>query len=137
MGLLWERSLTRTTYKHKCSDIHPSFKFADLVTRDCLKNRTWAPVNITQCVMDSDSPVVMIVIINLASDNSPLVKSREELIYEEVQKHIDFFSPLCMQLYLANVKIFGIQTSLFTTFYVTKFSNCHQNLMPSCSCTVA
>ena len=84
LGLLWERSLTKTTYRHKCSDIHPSFKFADSVTRDCLKNRTWAPVNITQCVMDSDSPVVMIVIINLATDNSSLVKLREEIIIEEV-----------------------------------------------------
>ena len=85
LGLLWERSLTKTTYKHKCSDIHPSFKFADSVTRDCLKNRTWAPVNITQCVMDSDSPVVMIVIINLATDNSSLVKLREEIIIKEVK----------------------------------------------------
>ena len=84
LGLLWERSLTKTTYKHKCSNIHPSFKFADSVTRDCLKNRTWAPVNITQCVMDSDTPVVMIVIINLATDNSSLVKLRKEIIIEEV-----------------------------------------------------
>ena len=85
LGLLWERSLTKTTYKHKCSDIHPSFKFADSVTRDCLKNRIWAPVNITQCVMDSDSPVIMTVIINLATDNSSLVKSSEKIIIEEVK----------------------------------------------------
>ena len=84
LGLLWERSLTRTTYKHKCSDIHPSFKFADIITRDCLKNRTWAPVNISQCVMNSDSPVIMIVIINLATDNSSLVQLKEENITEEV-----------------------------------------------------
>ena len=84
LGVLWERSLTWTTYKHKCSDIHPSFKFADMITRDCLKNRTWAPVNISQCVMDSDSPVIMIMIINLATDNSSLVKSREDMITEEV-----------------------------------------------------
>ena len=84
LGLLWERSLTRTTYKHNCSDIHPSFKFADTITRDCLKNRTWASVNMSQCEMDSDSPVIMIVIINLATDNSSLVKSREEVISEEV-----------------------------------------------------
>ena len=84
LGVLWERSLTKTTYRHKCSDIHPSFKFADTISRDCLKNRTWALVNISQCVMDSDSPVIMIVIINLATDNSSLVKLREEMITEEV-----------------------------------------------------
>ena len=84
MGVLWERSLTKTTYKHKCSDIHPSFKFADTIIRDCLKNRTWAPVNMSQCVMDSDSPVIMIVIINLATNNTSLVESREEMITEEV-----------------------------------------------------
>ena len=82
--MLWERSLTKTTYQHKCSDIHPSFKFADIITRDCLKNRTWAPVNISQCVMDHDSPVIMIAIINLASDNSSLVNLRKEMIIEEV-----------------------------------------------------
>ena len=84
LGLLWERSLTKTTYKHKCSDIHPSFEFADTITRYCLKNRTWAPVNMSQCVMNSDSPVIMILIINLQTDNSSLVKSKEEMIIEEV-----------------------------------------------------
>ena len=85
LGVLWERSLTKTTYKHKCSDIHPSFKFADTVTRYCMKNRTWAPVNFSQCVMDSDSPVIMIVIINLGTNDSSLVESREQLIIEEVR----------------------------------------------------
>ena len=55
-----------------------------MITRDCLKNRTWAPVNMSQCVMDSDSPVIMVVIINLATNDSSLVKSREEVISEEV-----------------------------------------------------
>ena len=84
LGLLWERSLTKTTYKHKCSDIHPSFKFAGIITRDCLKNRTWSPVNISQCVMNSDSPVIMILIVSLATNDSSLVKLRKEMITEEV-----------------------------------------------------
>ena len=84
LGILWERSLTKTTYTHKCSDIHPSFKFADIATRYCMRNRTWAPVNISQCVMDSDSPVIMIIIVNLDTENSFLVKSMEEVIIEEV-----------------------------------------------------
>ena len=88
LGLLWERTLTKTTYEHKCSDIHPSFKFADTVTRYCMRNRTWAPVNILQCVMDSDSPVVMIVIVNMGTENSSLVKSKEHLIIQDVSiKH--------------------------------------------------
>ena len=89
LGALWERLLTKTTYKHKCSDIHPSFKFVDTMTRDCLKNRTWAPVNMSQCVMDSDSPVILIMIINLATDNSSLVKLRKEKITEGVCTYID------------------------------------------------
>ena len=84
LGVLWERTLTKTTYKQKCSDIHPSFKFADTVTRYCMKNRTWAPVNISQCVMDSDSPLIMIVVINLGTDNSSLVQSMEDVIIEQV-----------------------------------------------------
>ena len=90
LGILWERSLTKTTYKHKCSDIHPSFKFADTVTRYCMKNRTWAPVDISQCVMDSDSPVIMIVVINLGTDNSSLVQSMEDTITEQVRLKIYF-----------------------------------------------
>ena len=85
LGLLWERLLTKTTYKHNCSDIHPSFKFADTITRDCLKNRTWAPVDISQCALNNDSQVIMIVTINLQTENTSLVKSREETIIEEVK----------------------------------------------------
>ena len=91
LGLLWERSLTKTTYKHKCSDIHPSFKFTDTVTRLCMKNRTWAPVNISQCVMDSDSPVIMIVVINLGTDNSSLVQSMEDVITEQVNLTLMYY----------------------------------------------
>ena len=88
LGLLWERTLTKTTYEHKCSDIHPSFKFADTITRHCMRNRTWAPVNMSQCVMDSDSPVVMVVIVNMATDNSSLVESKRDLIIQDVSINI-------------------------------------------------
>ena len=84
MGIHWERTLTRTTNTHKCSDIHPSFKLSDVLTRECLRNRTWAPVNISQCVMSSDSPVVMIVIVTLDTINASLVKSKEDIIIQEV-----------------------------------------------------
>ena len=94
LGVLWARTLTKTTYKHKCSDIHPSFKFADTITRYCMKNRTWAPVNISQCVMDNDSPVIMIIVINLGTDNSSLVQSMEDVITEQVNLKplLSFFS---------------------------------------------
>ena len=84
LGVLWERTLTKTSYKQKCSDIHPSFKFAYTITRYCMKNKTWAPVNISQCVMDNDSPLIMIVVINLGTDNSSLVQSMEDVIIEQV-----------------------------------------------------
>ena len=84
LGILWKPTLTKTTYRHKCSDIHPSFKFANVVTRYCMKNRTWAPVDISQCVMDSDSPLIMIVIVTLNTQNSSLVKSKEEMIIQDV-----------------------------------------------------
>ena len=84
MGIHWERTLTNTTNTHKCSDIHPSFKLSDVITRECLRNRTWAPVNISQCVMSSDSPVVMIVIISLDTNSSSLVKSKQDIIVQEV-----------------------------------------------------
>ena len=85
LGILWEHSLTKTTYENKCSDIHPSFKPDDAVTRYCMKNRTWAAVDLSQCVMDCDSPVIMIVVINLDTDNSSLVQSMEDVITEQVQ----------------------------------------------------
>ena len=84
MGVHWERTLTKTTNVHKCSDIHPSFKLTDVITRECLRNRTWAPVNISQCVMSSDSPVVMIVTVSLDTTNISLVKSNEDMIALEV-----------------------------------------------------
>ena len=85
MGVVWERSLTRITYKHKCSDIHPSFKLTDMVTRECMKNRSWAPVDVSQCVMDVDSPVVMILVMTLDTDSSTLVKSDMKNVIEEVE----------------------------------------------------
>ena len=85
MGIHWERTLTKTTNTHKCSDIHPSFKLTDVITRECLRNRTWAPVNMSQCVMNSDSPVVMIVFVTLGTINSSLVTSKQDMIIEEVR----------------------------------------------------
>ena len=85
MGIHWERTLTKTTNTQKCLDIHPSsFKQADMITRECLKDRTWGPINISQCVMNSDSPVVMIVVVILETNNASLVKSRQDIIIEEV-----------------------------------------------------
>ena len=84
MGVHWERTVTKTTNTHKCSDIHPSFKLTDVITRECLKNRTWAPVNISQCVMSGDSPVVMIVSVSLDTTNISLVRSKEDMIIQEV-----------------------------------------------------
>ena len=84
MGIHWERTLTKTTKTHKCSNIHPSFKLTDVITRECLKNRTWATVNISQCVMNSDSPVVMIVTISLDTTNISVVRSQEDMISLEV-----------------------------------------------------
>ena len=84
LGVHWERTLTNTTNTHKCSDIHPSFKLSDVITRECLRNRTWAPVNISQCVMSSDSPIVLIVIVSLDTNSSSLVKSKQDIIFQEV-----------------------------------------------------
>ena len=55
-----------------------------MITRECLRNRTWAPVNISQCVMNSDSPVVMIVTATLDTTSISLVKSKEDMIIQEV-----------------------------------------------------
>ena len=84
MGIVWERSLTNTTYKHKCSDIHPSFKLADMAIRECMKNRSWAPVDMSQCVMVVNSPVVMILVVTLNADNSSEVQSVMDQITSEV-----------------------------------------------------
>ena len=84
MGIHWERTLTKTTNTRKCSDIHPSFKLTDVITRECLRDRTWAPVNMSQCVMNSDSPVVMIVVVTLDTINTSLVKSKQDMIIQQV-----------------------------------------------------
>ena len=84
MGIHWEHTLTKTTNTHKCSDIHPSFKLTDMITRECLKNRTWAPVNMSQCVMSSDSPTVMIIFVTLNTNDTSLVKSKQDIIVQEV-----------------------------------------------------
>ena len=97
LGIHWERTLTKATNTHKCSDIHPSFKLSDVITRECLKNRTWAPVNVSQCVMSSDSPVVMIVIVSLDTNSSSLVKSKQNIITQEV----------CLLMYLINHNLYS------------------------------
>ena len=84
MGIHWERTLTKTTNAHKCSDIHPSFKLTDVITRECLRNRTWAPVNMSQCVMNGDSRVVLIVIVILDTINTSLVKYNQDMIIQQV-----------------------------------------------------
>jgi len=84
MGVVWERTLTKTTYKHHCSSIHPSFKLADMATRECMKNRTWAPVDMSQCVMNVDSPVVMILTATLNTEDASQVQAERERIMEEV-----------------------------------------------------
>ena len=84
LGVHWERTLTKTTNTHKCSDIHPSFKLTDVITRECLRKKTWAPVNISQCVMDNDSPVVMIAIVSLDTTDISLVRSKEDTIIQQV-----------------------------------------------------
>ena len=84
MGIVWERSLTNTTQKHQCSSIHPSFKLTDLVTRECRKNRSWGQVEMSQCVMDVDSPVVMILVVTLDTENVTVVQAEMDQIMEEV-----------------------------------------------------
>ena len=84
MGVVWERSLTNATYKYKCSDIHPSFKLTDVITRECMKNRSWAPVDMSQCVMDLNSPVVMVLVVTLNAENSSIVQSVMDQISNEV-----------------------------------------------------
>ena len=84
MGVVWERSLTNTTHKHQCSSIHPSFKLPDMVTRQCMKNRSWAPVDVSQCVMDVGSPVVMILVITLDTENTTKVQAEMDQIVQEV-----------------------------------------------------
>ena len=85
LGIHWERTLTKTINTHKCSEIYPSsLKLTDVITRECLRNRTWAPVNMSQCVMNSDSPIVMIAVVTLETNSTSLVKSRQDVIIEEV-----------------------------------------------------
>ena len=88
MGVVWERTLTKTSSEKQCSDIHPSFKLADMATRECMKNRTWAPVNMSQCVMDIDSPVVMLLTVTLGTENTTLVQAEMGQIMEEVGMYI-------------------------------------------------
>jgi len=88
VGVVWERTVTKTSYKHQCSNIHPSFKLTDMATRECMKNRTWAPVNMSQCVMDIDSPVVMILTVTLDTENTTLVQAEMEQIMDKVCTYI-------------------------------------------------
>ena len=46
-----------------------------MVTRECMKNRTWEPVDMSQCVMDVVSPVVMILTVTLDTENTTLVQA--------------------------------------------------------------
>ena len=86
--MVWERSLTRTTYSHKCSDIHPSFKLPNMITRKCMRDRSWASVNMSQCVMDVNSPVVTILTFTLDTENTTLVQAEMGTIIDKVMNDI-------------------------------------------------
>ena len=55
-----------------------------MVTRECMKNRSWGQVDMSQCIMDIDSPVVMILVITINTENSTLVQAEMNQIHEEV-----------------------------------------------------
>ena len=49
-----------------------------------MKNRSWGQVDMSQCIMDIDSPVVMILVITINTENSTLVQAEMNQIHEEV-----------------------------------------------------
>jgi len=49
-----------------------------------MKNRTWEPVDMSQCIMDVGSPVVMILTVTLDTENTTLVQAERGQIMEEV-----------------------------------------------------
>ena len=49
-----------------------------------MKNRSWGQVDMSQCIMDIDSPVVMILVIIINTENSTLVQAEMNQIHEEV-----------------------------------------------------
>ena len=55
-----------------------------MVTRECMKNRSWGLVEMSQCVMDVDSPVVMILVVTLNTENIILVQAEMDQIMKEV-----------------------------------------------------
>jgi len=55
-----------------------------MVTRECMKNRSWGLVEISQCVMDVDSPIVMILVVTLNTENITLVQAEMDQIMKEV-----------------------------------------------------
>ena len=84
MGMYWEFVDIATVSKQKCSDINPSFKSMGVITRRCLRSEKWAPVNVSQCVMNSDSPVVMILGVKIRTKRKSLVKRKQNIIIQKV-----------------------------------------------------
>ena len=115
LGVHWEHALTKTTNTHKCSDIHPSFKLTDVITRECLRNRTWASVNISRCVMDNDSPVVIIVIVSLDTTDISLVRSKEDTIIQQV----------CCILYIIIIIVWLNCTNKYQTYVYFKVNKAY------------
>ena len=62
-----------------------------------MKNRRWGPVDLSQCVMDVDSPVVMILTVGLSNANASIVQLKRDQIVTEV----------CTYLQIACIKTHG------------------------------
>ena len=97
-----------------------------------MRNRTWAPVNMSQCIMDSGSPLIMIVVANLATANSTLVRSKKESIVQEVSSiQWEIFEGLNFQKYnfsnLVNLMIFITKHKVFGLIIIFKNFSIIQN----------
>jgi len=59
-----------------------------MITRKCMRDRSWASVNMSQCVMDVNSPVVTILTFTLDTENTTLVQAEMGTIIDKVMNDI-------------------------------------------------
>ena len=54
-GIMWGKQGSNSLASVSCSELHPSFRSDVYITRQCLLNRVWGSVDISNCTIRPDA----------------------------------------------------------------------------------
>ena len=74
-ALFWNNTGINLSVTQPCSKLHSSFRSGVEIRRKCNDDRTWTPVDMSNCTMHADSNPVLIVYFTVIINDSDTVNS--------------------------------------------------------------